>query len=64
MQRKTRGLMKREAWGRANEGLVLRSEAAHKAGTKLFGKSFIYLFYFFCFLGMHLQHMEFPRLGV
>ena len=25
---------------------------------------FVYLFIYFCFLGMHLQHMEVPRLGV
>ena len=25
---------------------------------------FLTLFFFFCFLGLHLRHMEVPRLGV
>ena len=28
------------------------------------GLSQLFLFYFFVFLGLYLQHMEFPRLGV
>ena len=27
-------------------------------------KDFIYLFIYFCFLGLHPRHMEVPRLGV
>ena len=45
--------------------ITYATEAGFRAGEKYIArlKGFFFLYFYFCFLGPHLRHMEAPRLG-